>query len=1205
MCRPTEAYPRNRNATMKLGIVFVLTVIIEWTYAQQKCPSNLGWYKSKNNCYRFETFPRLVPSKAGAVCEQDGAHLLSVGFSSEHSFVKQWLLENDVRRIEWLTSGLTTSAGVKWQGDSTTSTTTYWVDNYASPNVTNLPVIYKYTGTEYGWNTGSDTTEYAFICEIPLNDVYKIVQEFRDFDYGADVENAKDAKRGPVFLQEPQNTIILGRVGHISLECLAEGNPEPTYEWEMRKNQQWVPVPTGGRFSFTTGRLDIRNPQSSDDNTYQCKAINSEGKAVSSSATLSFGELGDFPNTKPSRVVGAEYNGAQLECPPIKGNPAKTYQWYKNSATNFIRPNFQKHIFMSMNGKLYFSELATSDAGTYHCVVNLFSHGFGGQTVSVSSESRTSLGFDLVVSSGAGSRYQPIIQNGFPFVFPPSPVKGGEVRLECFAYGTGPLIYTWSREGDRPLPLGHTFDSSNRILSLKNVELQDGGVYKCHVMSTETRQEDEASTNLIIQARPYFTYPLSHMHLDVGSRLAWHCEAAGMPEPVYSWYKDGVRFTSDPSAGIVVNRNSLTIEKVDEDRDSAMYQCAAENQYGTSYSTAQLRVLEIKPRFDKSPMPESVSAAMDGQVTLRCNPVAAPAPTYRWLKDGVDLNLDPNIVEDETAHYQLLKNGNLMIRKITQSDQGEYICEATNSLGKAMDKTRLLVLEGTTISDPPADDEVEVNMTATLLCRASHSPEIDMIYVWSFNDHIIDYSIEPEYRQGEGNMKGSLYIVGAKFENEGVYTCTATTALDSYSRSAYLEVKGPPGEPAGVLVKTAAMIKAASPEPDNINDPGPNHDSTRWVVWVDGQTHGSDITHYFVEFRTEYDQRWRVHPDADNILSYKVVSEQFPDHKVAMLRNLKAYTGIQFRVRARNAFGIGNPSLPTELTQIAGTSVAVPVKNIRGGGGSVGDLTIVWDPLAKEDYNGPNLTYTVSWREFDATTNTQWRSKTVLEAQACKYRADYITSEVYPCDYVAYVGDQKYYMPYEVKVRARNNRGIGPDMEPVIVMSAEDLPIGTPEKVFGHLYNATALLITWKPVPNTRQSAHGRLKGYKINYWRKNYDTESGALQNIIELKPGQENIDRGLIIGLEPVKWYTFNVQAYNSAGNGDKSSDYERQTLNRPPSQYPTEVHVFSVEGFGIRVNFRGISTQIREEPLRGYKIPMKSAEQTRSNMQLTSKE
>ena len=39
-------------------------------------------------------------------------------------------------------------------------------------------------------------------------------------------------------------------------------------------------------------------------------------------------------------------------------------------------------------------------------------------------------------------------------------------------------------------------------------------------------------------------------------------------------------------------------------------------------------------------------------------------------------------------------------------------------------------------------------------------------------------------------MKGSLYIVGVQFVHEGLYTCTATTAMDSYSNSAYLEVLG-------------------------------------------------------------------------------------------------------------------------------------------------------------------------------------------------------------------------------------------------------------------------------------------------------------------------------------------------------------------------------------------------------------------------------
>lgn len=1171
-----------------------ILLIITWSavLAQQRCPSNLGWAKHGDSCYKFEAFPLLNQNVGEAVCQQDGAHLLSVNSQLEHDFIKEWLLKNDLRRARWVTSGLAQGSSVLWLGDSSTSTTVYYREDMSPANDSNLPIIYAYTGTEYLWDLGTVTAKFAFICEIKLTDVFKIAQEFRDFAYGLNVENAQDAPRGPVFIQQPEDTAILGKnVPKVTLNCLAEANPEPKYTWMMKRDEQWVPVPLGDRYTITTGKLELSKPVESDENEYQCRASNDLGTSLSTAAQLSFGFLGDFSPVASARVTGAEYSGAQIECPPIVGKPAKTYQWYKDSVMFFIRPDFQKHIFMSRNGKLYFSELNISDKGTYYCVVNLFAYGFGDNVDKVSSDGKTSRGFDLDVTSGGGRFYQPEIQNQFPFVFPINPVKDGDVEIECFAYGTGPLIYTWSRVDGKPLPLGHTLHSNGRILYLTKVQLHDSGFYRCHVKSTQTNQEDRAATNLIIQARPFFTYPLAHLHLDVGSRLAWHCEAAGMPEPTYIWYKNGQVLSGDPSSGMAVLRNTLTIESVQVQRDSGMYQCAAQNIYGTTYSTAQLRVLELAPSFEKRPMVKSKTAALGGDVTLICSPVAAPAPTYTWLKDGSDLNLNPSEFENEAAHYQLLRNGNLLVHNLVQSDQGRYTCKVENSMGKASDYTDVLILEGTTISDPPADDKVEVNLTATLLCRGSHDPEIDMVYVWRFNDHIIDFNREPEFRQGEGHMKGSLYIVGAQFVHEGTYTCTATTAMDSQSRSAYLQVLGPPAEPVGVLVKTTAQMKTLPAQPQGVNHAGRDEDTTRWIVWMDGKDHGSAISHYFIEFHTDFDKRWRVHPDGDNIVRSGLKNELFPDFQAAKLTNLKAYTNLEFRVRARNSFGIGNPSLPTKPIKISGTNVSVPVQNIRGGGGSVGVLTIVWDPLPTEDHNGPNLKYVISYRaHHNNSDQQQWITITKKEEEVCKYRVDFLTGHTFPCDYVAVVkegADLNFYKPYEVKVRGVNDIGIGPDMKPVVIMSAEDLPVGVPEQVKGEWYNGTALLITWRPVPNTREAARGRLKGYKINYWRKDFDRETDALQNIIQLKPGQENLDRGLIIGLEPVEWYRFNVQAYNTAGNGDKSSNYERQTLNREPSQYPTEVHVFSVEGYGVRVNFRGISTQIREEPLRGYKI------------------
>ena len=73
---------------------------------------------------------------------------------------------------------------------------------------------------------------------------------------------------------------------------------------------------------------------------------------------------------------------------------------------------------------------------------------------------------------------------------------------------------------------------------------------------------------------------------------------------------------------------------------------------------------------------------------------------------------------------------------------------------------------------------------------------------------------------------------------------------------------------------------------------------------------------------------------------------------------------------------------------------------------------------------------------------------------------------------------------------------------------------------------------------------------FQINYWKKYRDEETDALQNIIELPKNADNLNHGLIIGLNATDWYQFNVQAYNTAGNGPKSSSYEQQTLNKSRS-------------------------------------------------------
>lgn len=63
----------------------------------------------------------------------------------------------------------------------------------------------------------------------------------------------------------------------------------------------------------------------------------------------------------------------------------------------------------------------------------------------------------------------------------------------------------------------------------------------------------------LLLARPYFLNQLQNQHADIDSQLTWICNARGSPEPVYTWYKNGVKIVTDPDKRITVSIKVLVI----------------------------------------------------------------------------------------------------------------------------------------------------------------------------------------------------------------------------------------------------------------------------------------------------------------------------------------------------------------------------------------------------------------------------------------------------------------------------------------------------------------------------------------------------------------------------------------------------------------------------------------------------------------------
>ena len=144
------------------------------------------------------------------------------------------------------------------------------------------------------------------------------------------------------------------------------------------------------------------------------------------------------------------------------------------------------------------------------------------------------------------------------------------------------------------MPRGAYTASFNRVLILPRVHVEDQGEYVCRVYND--RLSIENSVQLTIQATPNFTIPLVDKHMDDHADLTWTCEAFGIPDATYSWFKNGKlldMYTLSPEERdhYTIQDNVLNIRHVDSERDQGMYQCRARNQLKTTYSSAQLRVL--------------------------------------------------------------------------------------------------------------------------------------------------------------------------------------------------------------------------------------------------------------------------------------------------------------------------------------------------------------------------------------------------------------------------------------------------------------------------------------------------------------------------------------------------------------------------------------------------------------------------------------
>ncbi|XP_062871773.1 neural cell adhesion molecule L1.2 isoform X2 [Trichomycterus rosablanca] len=383
-----------------------------------------------------------------------------------------------------------------------------------------------------------------------------------------------------------------------------------------------------------------------------------------------------------------------------------------------------------------------------------------------------------------------------------------EITLTCEATGNPPPTYRWVRNGtefDPSVISGMAVSSDSGSFTIKDAPINEvRGKYSCYA-SNELGTAVSKEAYVITEETPSIQKENKEEKKVIeGSSVVLQCNSPNSSvTPLIHWMDRKLKHIQQS-------------ERVNQGRDGNLYFSHvtmedSRNDYTCNVQFVSARIIMVKepitlkveksnsmrnrrPQMMRPSGKHSSYTVLRGQsLDLECIVQGLPTPLVKWVRrDGL-------LSESRTSKESF--NRLLRFTNITERDDGEYQCTASNSQG-VVTHTYTVTVEAAPYWIKEPDSELYApGETVKLECQADGIPTPTL--TWSINGNLIS-DVDPDSRR---TVKGgTLILKDVKLSDTAVYQCQASNKHGNILINSYVYVIDLPAQ---ILTKDKELYSVA------------------------------------------------------------------------------------------------------------------------------------------------------------------------------------------------------------------------------------------------------------------------------------------------------------------------------------------------------------------------------------------------------------